>query len=513
MIKINVYSQYFTVTMLNFSKLIFDLHEFNKNLITYKLVLLKTGRGSMPKVSKVIDRVLYIIETKTEENSSSKNQIRYPISVKDDLLLYLKDRIDKSVKISIVNNDYVIGDDVQFSINQELTPKVHQVAYTDIVTKTKKEKILIDLQTGQGKTFIASRILGFFGKRFAIVILPRYLDKWISDVLYLTDIKREEILIIQGITSVIKAVKLGREGMKDYKCVIISLTTISSYIKGYLNNTLGDDTLSPETLFDDLGVDTVLNDESHQEFFSFYRLMLFSNNRLTLGLTATLEHKDEDITMMYDIGFPKYSRISNILPYNKYIHVISVRYNFRNRNKIRYKSNFGYNQPIFEKSLIMNSHVLINYMNMIDDILSPIYIRRREKGQKALIFMGTVKMCSLGESYFKKRYPHLNVCMYTEKEDYSIIEKADIICSTVPSAGTALDISGLISVIQTVNIDSISANTQTLGRLREIKGTKVIFAYLWASDIPPHKKYNRNRLMLFNKLAKSVQMRDYNKII
>ena len=81
------------------------------------------------------------------------------------------------------------------------------------------------------------------------------------------------------------------------------------------------------------------------------------------------------------------------------------------------------------------------------------------------------------------------------------------------TAGTALDIPNLITTLQTVNVDSTAANLQTLGRLRNIKGKRMDFVYIWTSDIRQHKTYNYNRLKLFVKRAKHIRSIEYRELV
>ena len=76
-----------------------------------------------------------------------------------------------------------------------------------------------------------------------------------------------------------------------------------------------------------------------------------------------------------------------------------------------------------------------------------------------------------------------------------------------------MDIPNLITTIQTVNVDSVAANLQTLGRLRDIKGKRMDFVYTWSSDIKQHKTYNYNRLKLFMRRAKHIKSIEYRELV
>ena len=358
-------------------------------------------------------------------------------------------------------------------------------------------------------TLIASYALSDLKKRFMVLILPRFIDKWIGDIVELTDIEKEEIFVITGSKAIIDVI-LHPDKYDEYKCFILSITSINIFMKAYLHNELDPSlNISPSDITKNLQIDTVLNDEAHMEFHNVYKFMLFSNHRLTLGLSATLVNRDKHIEKMYELGFPKIQRIENITPVDKYIKVFSVRFKFNSPKRIRHSNNFGYNQSNFEKSLVQNSNTLRNYVAMLVAISDSIYYKRREGNDKLVIFVGTVKVCKIIANYFSNKYQDLTVGTYTEEDDLVVINGYDIIITTIGSLGTAIDVKDLISVIQTVNVNSMQTNLQTLGRLRKREDKDVIFAYTWTADIPAHRKYNSNRIDVFRQIAKSVTMKDY----
>ena len=794
MIRIDTYQQYFTVTSINYSKLIHTMYEFNKSLITYRMALLRTSRHQQPKVVSKPDKTFYLAETKDINYPAKKDVLRYPITLLDNVMEFLEDKGFDKDGIEIEHHKPFKGESVDIKPNPKFKPRDYQEEYISKISKTDKHNVLVDLYTGYGKaarnstlikkplgwapigelkvgdvvmgrdgketkvvgvypqgrlqlyrvtfedgreidvckehlwtvikknksvtnsfirevvdtdyiinfidkedgydffidlpepvdhipvsfstdpyelgtkvgngleanykgclegskqqriefmkglldssgaieedgaitfitsdvdiaydiqllarslggicsketiitfirykggeeknrevyklymkfkypnkvigsdelleqvnlycsedrnlvlkivsvkeidideatciavdnndklfiaedyvvthnTFISMYSISQIKEKFSLFILPRYIDKWISDVVELTNIKKEEILVIKGLTMLTDILN-NPELAKPFKCFIISLTTLNYFVKRYLTGELIEyTTKSPEDLFPALGTSIVLNDETHQEFSNVYRIMLFSNVRLFIGITATLVTKDKDLNRMYEIMFPEENRASNIVAYEPYIYVSSVRFRFNYKKVIRFKNNFGYNQPMFENSIIKNSRVLGNYLKMINNLLKGFYLNKKTKGDKCIIFMGTVNLCSITVDYLKNINRDLVINKYTEEDDYSIIEESDIIISTLASASTALDINNLVTTIQTVNVDSITANLQSLGRLRNLKGKKMDFVYTWTSDIPQHKRYNLNRLKLFSKRAKHLRSIEYRELI
>jgi len=514
MIRIDKFKQYLTITSLTFSKLLFTLYDFNKSLTTYKMDIKRKNYREKPVLTKEIDKKFFILETENPSIPDSKNQIRYNISLLDTLLEYLGERGIDTSTIKIVEHECYVFDPIEIKHNPDYTPRPYQQKCADTTVKWDKNSILYNIGTGLGKTFISMYTMSLMKKRFSVIVLPRYIEKWIGDVTHLTDIKREEILVIQGSKALIDMLLTPVDELKHYKASIISLKSYTLFIKNYLEHTLPSiEGLTPDNVFKHLSTEIVVSDESHQEYFRVNEVSLFGNLRLVIGLTATLLSKDEDMERMYQLLFPDKHRITNIIPVDKYILVYAIRYTFQNKNRIRYKTQFGYNHATFESSLFKQSVIRNNYFKMVSLFLEKSYLIRRDKGDKALVFFGTVDMCSKFIEFLSSdnKYGGLNINKYTQEDDYSIIGESDIIASTIGSSGTALDIPNLITVLQTVSVGSYQANIQTLGRLRK-QEKDTLFIYFYSSDIPSQIKHSSTRYKLFRNKVKqitSVSYRDY----
>lgn len=360
-------------------------------------------------------------------------------------------------------------------------------------------------------TIIGISSISIIKRKFSILILPRYFAKWKSDILENTDITEDEILAIQGLDALLKLLS-NPEELTRYRTHIISLTTMAMFIKNYRNGTIDSKySFTPDDVLRILESDILLIDEVHQEFYTFFKFMLYSTHRLTIALSATLLSNDPHVSYMFDSVFSDNKRISNVVPYNKYLYVIAMRFRFNNIRAIKSRGGFGYSSDLYEKSIKVNRNVKNNYFDMIFSVMSNFYLKDYRPGDKCLIFMYTVDMCRLFNEYVSSKFVNLSSTIYTEKEDYEVIGKSDIIVSTIPSSGTALDIPNLTTVVQMVNTDSIIDNVQTAGRLREIKGRTVRFIYLWSLNIPQHGKYHKNRKKLYSKRAKNIVDLSYNR--
>jgi len=303
---------------------------------------------------------------------------------------------------------------------------------------------LVDLETGRGKTIIAAFALLKLGLRFGVIVLPKYIDKWIGDITKLTDITEEEIFVVQGGSSIDELVRMVDEvGIKKlkYRAFIFSNKTLQLYIKDYMSVDDLDEfnyDINPMDLMSHIGISTLLNDETHQEFHSIFIMLCFFNISHFVGLSATLDTHDSKLRQMYDLLFPGNGRISNIAEFNQYINVIAVQYYVDNPKRLKHRTNKGYSNILFEQSIMKNNIALRGYIEMIIYGINNYYLDRAEEGDKCLIFCTTIDLCNIVKNYIEKQYPNKDIRTYTADDPYENILEADITVSTFQSSGPLL---------------------------------------------------------------------------
>lgn len=342
-----------------------------------------------------------------------------------------------------------------------------------------------------------------YKNRVLIFILAKYVDKWISDVKQIIDIKDKEILTIQGSDNLRSSIFLAKDNQFNYNYIIITLDTMANFIKSYENNyyeCLDMYGIDPSELCELFNIGVVLVDEAHQHLFKVFKTLSFVHAPKVIALSGTFLSNDPMIDRMQSIMFPKEMRFSKI-KMKKYIKTLCVSYQIKEYNKSKIRTSefrsSTYSHTAFEKSLIRNHVKLKTYFNMIKDLVNSIYIKDYIKGDKVLIFCSTKILCRKLKDYLMSMLRGYDIRTYIEEDPYENIIQADISISTLGSAGTALDIPNLRVVINTVNVDSITTNLQALGRLRELKDRDVKYCYIYCSGIPKHVKYHERRKELF----------------
>lgn len=362
-------------------------------------------------------------------------------------------------------------------------------------------------------TTIANSAICRINEKVLILVLPKYMDKWIDDVKKYTDIEDSNICTIQGAKTILKLMNATKSELSNYKVYIASITTMNYLISDYESGVYTYP-MDPTTFSEHLGVGVLLNDETHQHFHALLKVSLYMNVNQIIGLSATLDSNKSDMRKMYERMFPPNNRISNIIEVEKYTNVKAVQYGMNTLRGIRYvQGKQGYSHIVFEQSIIRNSLLTDSYFEMIYYYVKKEYLNRKEHGERLLVFFSTVIMCTMFTNYLKDKHPELDIRRYCQDDPYENVIEAEISVSTVISASTAVDIPKLITVINTISMASLQANIQTMGRLRKIPGREVWYIYTYNPDIPNQKTMHRIRRDTIMFRSKVIYYETYPKIL
>lgn len=380
--------------------------------------------------TKILDRIYASIV-------KYNNSYRFNINTLKDMMAVLSNKglVKEDIAVNI-NRDYHIAT-IDGTFNPDITLRPYQVKYDNILVKDTKEKFqLVDLPPGKGKTIIALHAIMRLNRRTLILVLPRYIKKWINDIKFGTDTEDDEVYVIQGqkgIRDLLDEVK--ETGVDDlpYKFIIVGTNTMYNYIKNFENDFNTPEyhyDSTPDLLTRELGIGTILNDETHQQFHSVYKSMLYLDSKQFIGLSATLINKDSSITKMYNTMFPGDSRISNLVEIDRYVDIYAVSYRIRNPKLLQFKRQQGYNHNLLESSIFRRSNILRGYVDMILYYLKVGHIDRAKKGERCLIFVASINMATLLTNTIKEKYPTYDVRRYVEDDPYENVMEAEITIST-----------------------------------------------------------------------------------
>lgn len=473
------------------------LLEYCEKVSLYEFV--REGRRNVRKKTKTFAATTH-----------SENEFRFHRTQLPDLIQHLGYFGYKSNAILITEIPLYEPVRVDFTMNPKFQSRDYQVPVIDYMVAEGNIKV-VTLQTGRGKTYCALSAVERLGMRTLLVVKGMYVEKWIGDVNEAFGLTAGDLMVVRGSKHLRQLIELAQCDELDAKFIIVTTKTIYNYLKSYERWRCQDAGygVMPQDFFKTLKVGVSLGDEVHSDFHLKFRQLLYTHVHKTLELSATLEHDDAFMNLVYEIAFPIDMRYKGA-EYIKYINVTALQYGLSNKGRERLKytqrGRKSYSHVEFENSLIKNKDLLENYLGMIARIVRGKFVDVRVDQQKLLVFAATVEMCGIIVNRLKKLNPTFTVARYTAEDDYNVLLSNDIVVSTVLSAGTAVDIDGLRTAILTTALGSRQGNIQALGRLRVMKDypdTDPEFIYLVCYDIDKHIGYHEKKLDSFRDKTKS----------
>lgn len=449
------------------------------------------------------DKVFIIISNNGKSFTLHRNQFKHFLSYAEQIGLSLADitKVDhRDYKIELI--------DAKIRPGWVLTPE--QEGAVSFIVDEPKYSALIPMQTGKGKTVVATHAISIIGRRVAICILPMYIDKWISDLVELLDIKPTDIMVIRGSASLGGLIDLAKEGNLEAKFVIFSSTTLQNYLTSYNVDpefTINKYGVEPPSLMPLLNIGVMLIDEAHQHYENMFKIIISSNVKQLIGLSATFIADDGIIKRMHNIVFPP-ENIYRAAAYDKYTDVYAISYSVNHNWKKLIRTNeYGsnvYSHSAYEKSITKNPQMKARYFALIKDTIETYYLDEYKSGDKLAVYVSTVKVADMLTNYLAHQYPNMSVRRYCEGDPYENVIEPDIRVTTVIKTGTAIDIKGLRTVILTISLSSPVSNLQVLGRLRKLPDRDVKFCYLYNDGLGKHIDYHYRKKELFRSKAKII---------
>jgi superfamily II DNA or RNA helicase len=387
---------------------------------------------------------------------------------------------------------------------------IKKFVLTRLKSKRRFNKILVSLDTGKGKTLTACNIYTTLNIRFTILILPKYIEKWINDVQKNIKIKREEFLVIQGSDSLEKLMRMKKKDVP--RIIIFSNRTMLNALKNMEDGTYNERFKVPLwDLMKFIGSRQLLIDEAHQEFHSLYLVATVLNPKFLLGLSATFDTDERESKKHFLDMFPGIDRI-NPLGLDKYRNVTAVEYRVGRASDLNVTNYFtkAYCHTTFETSLMRKSQMLEGYLTMIAEIAFMKYFSQKDKNSgRLLIFANTRIMIEHIIRRLKREHPSYDIRKYMGEDPLENILDAQVCVTTLGSAGTAIDIEDLRQIIMTTSQASTNGNIQAFGRLRQIPDHIPDFTYLWSMDIGTQQNHHRTKMNLFRERTLKYSKEDY----
>jgi hypothetical protein len=361
-------------------------------------------------------------------------------------------------------------------------------------------------------TFITMQAMSKICRRTVVIVKPGYMEKWVSDFIKTYEIGPEDVMTVSGGAQLLALLAMQQAGQLTQNLIIISNRTYQNWLSLYEANGLGTVDLGyaclPDQLFEFLQAGIRLVDETHQDFHLNFKMDLYTHVPLSISLSATLISNDIFMQRMYEVMFPAVTR-APVPALQKYIRALALVYRMKpGREKYVRTSEHGstnYSHTAFEKSIMKSDSLQESYFEAIKFCLDATYMKKYIKGDKFIVFAASVVMCERIRDYLKEEYPSLKIRKFTQGDPMSHLLESDGAISTLGSAGTAHDIPGLTTVVQTTAVDSPQANVQSFGRLRVIPGRDVDFVFFSCVDIPKQMQYYARKKTMLEERAASFR--------
>jgi hypothetical protein len=439
-------------------------------------------------------------------SNAARTEYRFNIHCLDDFRTYLKDHKLIGDFVEQIEPLYEpLG--VDFEMKDGMVAKDTQLPIIDYLTTRPDLKAkLVTLQTGQGKTFSFLKALSILGIRGVMVMRPKYIESWLN-ALYgkdrVTKLEPTEISVVQGSAQLMALIRDGQEGLLEEKLIIISNKTLLNYIKHYEDEGTTEEVYgcNPVDLWQTIGAGVVGRDEGHLDFHFNFKLDCYMHAPMTITLSATFDAEDSFLNKMQTIQFPLASRAPKV-ELIKICDVIGISYTLRYPTKLKFQlgGRRDYNHMKFEESILRCRKNTGKWLNIIEQIVDIEYVRKRQPGQRYIVFVSRVDMADAVVCRLRDCYPVLGIVRFAQGDPLTDALEADITVTTVMSGSTAIDIPGLTGGLLTTAIGSKDTNIQLLGRIREPKawpGLRPRFVYLWCDSISSSRAYHQQKLEYF----------------
>lgn len=396
---------------------------------------------------------------------------------------------------------------------REIQPDIIRYIVEDGKVKT------IPLQTGKGKTLCTCMALSQIQQRTVVMIRPMYAKRWEGDLLTsqpdpILGLKEgKDYYYIGGSKALRNLIALAKMGGITQKLFIFSNKTVQLYLKHGEEND-GDWSeygCEPWNLFQLLGIGVLVRDEVHLDFHLNFLTDLYFHVPKTINLSATLENDNPELERMYELMLPKQGRVY-AGEYDKYTEVTCLMYSLQFPSKVRWNfhGNPTYSHVAFEYSILKNKGLTDKWFSFIVQFVQTEYVEKHQEPDKFILFAATVEMCTKMSERIQMAFPDLKVFRYVSEDEYEGIYTADIVVSTVLSAGTAVDIPNLMVILMTNALGSKQSNLQVLGRCRKPKDYPERiprFFYMTCMDIAKHMEFHYRKQQTFeNKVLSHIDV-------
>ena len=389
----------------------------------------------------------------------------------------------KGYRVLVDNDDAINADKVEMKLLVPPKDDAQRMIITFLCNQGEFKKNsrysshMIDAHTGTGKTFCSVAGSCFMQAR-TIVIAPigKLLEQWKSSYINFTNLKPDEVLIVQG-SKICKKILDGE--YPDVKVFIFSLDTIISFADRYGN-------MDCIEMFEKTRAYLKIFDECHLDMKGINTIEALCNTKHTIYASASPGRSQKKENWIFRNLYRHVPRFGSKFTTQdeKYLDIMIVPYHWTptaaQSNRMINKRTKWLNSNLYEKELFLAKGQNDDFFGKLETMLR--WSKKIVKPEnKILIMCGTVEgtqtILDLAETIFPGECSRYYGGM-KDADKKAALEKR-VICATGQSLGTGADIAGIQHVYNVSTYSNwINAN-QKPGRARALKdGTQVIYIEL-----------------------------------
>lgn len=322
----------------------------------------------------------------------------------------------------------------------------------------------VNLDTGKGKSYCSIASIVIQNMR-AIIITSQngWLEQWRNYLLEYTNIRPKDIKMIKGSDNIDNLFRFNTDSNRVY---LVNHSTIHSYAKNNGWRSIG-------ALFEKLKIGIKIFDEAHTNFENMYFIDYYTDVFKTYYVTATPDRSNMRESAIFNLYMKNVPAI-NLFDQNQDPHsaYMGIKYNSHPTalEAQDCKNAYGLNRNKYA-SYLMNKK---NFYKIAFILISKFMWKPEGK---LLIYIGVNKSILIFKEWLENNFPELvgQIGVYTSISDAKSEElNKKVILSTTKSAGAAVDIYGLVQVINLAEpFKSKVLAKQTLGRLRRKNTTYI----------------------------------------
>lgn len=360
-----------------------------------------------------------------------------------------------------------------------------------------KPQLLVALFTGKGKTFCSIATMCFFKiKSMVITSSNSLLSQWEDNIVEYTNIKRNEILRINGSDFCNMILNGSSQKAKNAKIYLCSHGTLRSFGDRY-----GWDKVSQ--LFESLGIGLKFYDEAHTSFDNMLMIDFFTNVYKTYYVSATPGRSNYRENHIFQISLKNVPMIElfdeNNDPHTSYI---AIKWNSKpsaQQLSACASKLYGMDRNKYMEYLTNNPE----FYKMLRVIMDMVI---KCKG-RVLMYIGTNNGILRVYHWIAENYPEFigDIGIFTSllsREEKLVEKNKKLLLSTTKSAGLGEHIEGLkMTIVLAEPFKSEILARQTLGRTRD---NNTLYVELVDLGFKYCRKYYNAKLPVFNKYAQDV---------